>query len=186
MNPWHDIDLGPLAPQLVPAIVEIPMGSKVKYELDKASGLIKADRILSSSVHYPANYGFIPRTYWEDQDPLDVLVMGQGPLVPLTLLMVKPIGVMRMLDGGEGDDKLIAVHADDPLWGHYQSIHELCPHFLHEMKRFFEDYKILENKVVQVQKFEDQTAALETLKHGMNLYLEYRKSHHPEATALTP
>ena len=114
MHPWHDVDPGPDSPAVVRAIIEIPRGSKVKYELDKASGLIRVDRILFSSVHYPANYGFIPRTYCEDHDPLDILVLGQEEVVPLTILRARPIGVMKMSDQGEEDDKILAVHADDP------------------------------------------------------------------------
>ena len=127
MNPWHDIHLGSQAPQEVTAIIEIPRGSKIKYELDKKCGLIRVDRILSSSVTYPANYGFIPQTYCDDNDPLDILVLGQETFVPLSIAMAKPIGVMKMMDGGEADDKIIAVHADDPEFSFYNSIHELPP-----------------------------------------------------------
>src|SRR6478672_7704361 len=125
MHPWHDVDLTADAPNTVPAIIEVPKGSKTKYELDKASGLIKVDRVLFSSVHYPANYGFIPRTYCDDNDPLDILVLGQEPVVPLAIMMAKPIGVMKMVDQGQADDKIIAVHADDPEYSHYNSLDEL-------------------------------------------------------------
>src|SRR5437868_10547606 len=110
MNPWHDVDLGEEAPEIFRCIIEIPIGSKVKYELDKATGLLRVDRVLFSSVRYPANYGFIPRTYCDDNDPLDVLVLGQVEVAPLTLMRAKPIGVMKMRDQGEGDDKIVAVH----------------------------------------------------------------------------
>ena len=143
MNAWHDVELGKAFPKLVPAIIEVPKGSKVKYELDKKSGLIRVDRILFSSVHYPANYGFIPRTYCDDCDPLDILVLGQEPVTPLAILTAKPIGVMKMVDQGQADDKIIAVHANDPEYSFYNSIDELPPHRLAEVKRFFEDYKIL-------------------------------------------
>src|SRR5689334_5817180 len=113
MNPWHDVKIGDLFPKVVTAIVEVPKGSKIKYELDKETGMIRVDRILFSSVHYPANYGFIPQTYGEDSDPLDILVLGQESVVPLAVLRAKPIGVMKMFDQGEADDKIIAVHADD-------------------------------------------------------------------------
>src|SRR3954451_19444086 len=109
MHPWHDVGLGQRVPDIVPVVVEVPKGSKTKYELDKRSGLIRVDRVLFSSVHYPANYGFIPKTYGEDHDPLDILVLGQGAVVPLSIMIAKPIGVMKMLDQGEADDKIIAV-----------------------------------------------------------------------------
>jgi inorganic pyrophosphatase len=171
MHPWHDVDLGDEAPETVIAVIEIPKGSKLKYELDKKSGLIKVDRVLFSSVHYPANYGFIPQTYCEDHDPLDVLVLGQEPVAPLTLMRVKIIGVMRMQDQGEADDKLIAVHADDPEYSHYTSIYELPPHRMTEVKAFFEDYKVLEKKKVIVEKFLDRKEAVEILKESMASYV---------------
>ncbi len=133
MHPWHDVELGSHAPELVPAIVEVSKGSKTKYELDKKSGLIRVDRILFSSVHYPPNYGFIPQTYCADRDPLDILVLGQGRVVPLSILTAKPIGVMKMLDQGEADDKIIAVHANDPEYSHYNDITELHPHRMVEV-----------------------------------------------------
>src|ERR1700760_3613020 len=141
MHPWHDVELGNEAPKIVNAVIEIPKGSKIKYELDKPSGLIKVDRVLFSSVHYPANYGFIPRTYCGDHDPLDVLVLGQEKVVPLAIMRAKIIGVMRMQDQGESDDKLIAVHADDPEYAPYKSINDLPKHRMMEVQRFFEDYK---------------------------------------------
>ena len=171
-NPWHDVEVGARFADVFPAIVEVPKGSKVKYELDKETGLIKVDRILYSSVHYPANYGFIPRTYCDDKDPLDVLILGQEPFVPLSLVMAKPIGVMRMLDQGEADDKIIAVHADDPEFNHYSSIKELPPHRMREIKRFFEDYKVLENKKVVVEDFFDRDIAVKVLNDALEFYME--------------
>lgn len=170
MHPWHDVEIGKDAPEVVTAIIEVPKGSKIKYELDKQSGLIKVDRVLFSSVHYPANYGFIPQTLCEDRDPLDILVLGQEPTVPLSLLRARPIGVMKMLDQGEADDKIIAVHSDDQEFCHYTSIEELPPHRMKEVKRFFEDYKALENKTVQVNEFLGRKEALLIIRDSINLY----------------
>ena len=170
MNPWHDVAIGKEAPVIVPCIIEVPKGSKVKYELDKESGLIKVDRILYSSVHYPANYGFIPQTFCDDHDPLDVLVLGQESIVPLAIMHAKPIGVMKMVDQGEADDKIIAVHAHDPEFNHYNSIHELPPHRIQEIRRFFEDYKILEKKKVVVEDFFDVDVAKSIVESAMAFY----------------
>ena len=174
MHPWHDVDLGEDVPRLVPVIVEVPQGSKIKYELDKKSGLLRVDRILFSSVHYPANYGFIPQSYCEDHDPLDVLVLGQDPVAPLTIMVAKPIGVMKMKDQGEADDKIIAVHAHDPEYVHYNSIYELPPHRMLEVSRFFQDYKLLENKAVFVEKFLDRDEALQVIEEAIALYNTHR------------
>lgn len=170
MNPWHDVSLGSDIPHVFPAIIEVPKGSKNKYELDKETGLIRVDRVLFSSVQYPANYGFIPKTYCEDNDPLDVLVLGQEPVYPLTILIAKPIGLMKMSDQGESDDKIIAVHANDPEYSHYSSITELPPHRMAEVKRFFEDYKALENKTVVVEEFLGATHATKSLEAAIELY----------------
>jgi len=170
MNPWHDVSLGEKVPDLFPAIIEVPKGSKVKYELDKSTGLIRVDRILYSSVQYPANYGFIPRTYCDDNDPLDILVLGQEPVHPLSIVIVRPIGVMEMIDQGETDDKIIAVHAHDPEYSHYDAIEDLPPHRMVEIKRFFEDYKALEKKLVVVEKFLGRKEAIMIIQEAIEKY----------------
>ena len=170
MHPWHEVEVGDQVPEILNAVIEIPKGSKAKYELDKKSGLIKMDRILFSSVHYAANYGFIPQTLCEDHDPLDILVLGQEPAIPLCIMRAKPIGVMKMVDQGEADDKIIAVHMDDPEYSHYQSMDELPPHRMKEVKRFFEEYKALENKDVKVENFFPRTEALKIIKDAIEMY----------------
>ncbi|XP_042054571.1 soluble inorganic pyrophosphatase 4 isoform X1 [Salvia splendens] len=172
-HPWHDLEIGPGAPIIFNCVVEISKGSKVKYELDKKTGLIKVDRVLYSSVVYPHNYGFIPRTLCEDDDPLDVLVIMQEPVIPGCFLRAKAIGLMPMIDQGEKDDKIIAVCADDPEYQHYTDISELPPHRLAEIRRFFEDYKKNENKDVAVNDFLPATVAYEAVQSSMDLYADY-------------
>lgn len=174
MHPWHDVAIGDRAPEIVPVVVEVPKGSKTKYELDKKSGLIRVDRILFSSVHYPANYGFIPQTYCDDHDPLDALVLGQEEIVPLAIVSARPIGVMKMIDQGEEDDKIIAVHIDDPEYAHYHSIRELPPHRMEEVRRFFMDYKVLERKSVTVEDFLDRDQALPIVQRAIEFYARER------------
>ncbi len=170
MNPWHDVHLENNTPHEFPVIIEIPMGSKVKYELDKDTGLMRVDRILFSSVHYPANYGFIPQTLCEDNDPLDVLVLGQQPILPRSIIEARPIGLLKMLDQGEEDDKIIAVHLHDPEFNHYTSIKELPPHRLLEIKSFFEDYKSLEQKETKVSEPLDAIDAKRCIEDSIKLY----------------
>jgi inorganic pyrophosphatase len=175
-HPWHDISIGENSPNVINAVIEVPKGSKNKYELHKESGLIKVDRVLFSSVHYPANYGFIPQTYCDDKDPLDILVLGQEPVVPMCIMEARPIGVMSMLDGGEQDDKIIAVHVNDPEYAAILNINELPEHKMKEVKRFFEDYKILENKEVRVEKFMGPEEAKKVLNQSIELYhKEFKK-----------
>src|SRR2546428_6433653 len=170
MHPWHDVPLQAEGVGSVHVVVEIPKGSKVKYELDKATGLLRVDRVLYSAVHYPANYGFLPRTYCEDGDPLDVLVLGQEPVVPLCVLRARPIGVLTMRDEKGQDDKVIAVHVDDPEYAHYQDIAELPPHRLRELERFFLDYKVLEEKTVEVERFRGPAEAERVIRDASRLY----------------
>jgi len=171
MHPWHDLPNNPdTAHESFNALIEIPKGSKVKYELDKPTGLLKVDRILYSSVIYPANYGFIPRSYCEDGDPLDVLVLGNEPVVPLVIMKARAIGVMHMRDQGQADDKIVAVHINDPAFSSYRDISELPGHIALEMRRFFEDYKALENKSVQVDEMEGAERARQVLLDAFALY----------------
>ena len=171
-HPWHDVPVGDDAPAEFQVLVEIPKGSKVKYELDKDTGMLKVDRILYSSIHYPANYGFIPRTLGDDGDPLDVLVLMQEEVQPLSLLVVRPIGMMHMVDDGENDEKIICVPLEDPEYRSYSHYSELPEHRLDELRSFFEDYKKLENKEVNVEDFADADEAMEAVSHAMKLYDE--------------
>jgi inorganic pyrophosphatase len=169
-NPWHEVAFGEEAPGIVNGIIEIPKGSRAKYELDKDSGMLKLDRVLFSSVYYPANYGFIPKTYCDDNDPLDILILSQIDIVPLCIVSAKVIGVMRMIDGGEADDKIIAVAAGDPSVNHINDIAELPQHFISEMRNFFEDYKKLENKTVVVEEFQNKELAKEIVRKAIQDY----------------
>ncbi len=169
-HPWHDIACDEPLDESFPAFIEIPKGSKVKYELDKATGLLKVDRILFSAVHYPANYGFIPRTYCDDGDPLDVLVLCQEPVAPFCMMRARAIGVMQMRDEKGGDDKIIAVHLDDPAYNQYSHIREVPQHLLAELKRFFVDYKTLENKEVVVDELLGPYEAVKILRAGIAMY----------------
>jgi inorganic pyrophosphatase len=170
-HPWHDLPNHPdSAHERFNVVIEIPKGSKVKYELDKPSGLLRVDRVLYSSVIYPANYGFVPRTYCDDGDPLDVLVLGNEPVMPLTIMEARAIGVMHMLDQGKKDDKLIAVHVNDPGFSDYVDVSELPRHVLKEIGRFFTDYKALEQKMVEVEQFEGREIANGVLRESLSLY----------------
>jgi len=172
MHAWHDVELGEDIARDFMAVIEIPKGSKLKYELDKDTGLLRVDRVLHSAVHYPANYGFLPRTFCGDGDPLDVLVLGQEPVTPLCLLRARVIGVMTMSDDKGEDDKIIAIHVDDPEYAHYRDIAELPPHRLREVERFFLDYKALENKVVNVRGLRGRAEGVAVIHAAARLYDE--------------
>jgi inorganic pyrophosphatase len=171
-HPWHSISPGEETPLFVRSIIEIPKGSKGKYELDKDSGLLRLDRVLFSSVHYPANYGFIPQTYCDDHDPLDILVICSIDVVPMCIIEAKVIGAMEMIDGDERDDKIIAVARHDMSVNYLNDLSELPPHTLVELRRFFEDYKMLEHKNVIVEQFMSHDKAFEIVKESMKLYEE--------------
>lgn len=175
-NPWHRVSIGENAPDVVQGIIEIPKNTRAKYELDKDSGLLKMDRVIYSSMYYPANYGFIPQTFCDDDDPLDILVLSQITIVPMCLVSAKVIGAMRMLDNGEKDDKIIAVAESDMSVNHINDISELPEHFIKEMQNFFEDYKKLENKTVEVEDFQDAKTAKGIIEKAIQDYLELMQS----------
>jgi inorganic pyrophosphatase len=170
-HPWHDLPNTPEhASEYFNVVIEIPKGSKVKYELDKPSGLLRVDRILYSSVIYPANYGFLPRSYGEDNDPLDVLVLGNESVAPLSIMQARAIGVMRMADEGLDDSKVIAVHIQDPAFNEYTHVNQLPTHALREIRRFFEDYKGLEGKEVVVDELMGPDEALRVVHEALEAY----------------
>ena len=175
-QPWHGVSYGQAAPRTVNAIIEIPQGSRAKYEIDKESGLLKLDRVIYSSFYYPCNYGFIPQTYGDDKDPLDILVITTLPVQAMCLMEAKVVGVMQMVDSGDADDKIIAVAAKDPGVNHYNNIEELPKHFFDELRHFFEEYKKLENKTVVVEEFGDKATALQIIEEAINFYKDnFRK-----------
>ncbi|MBK7097414.1 MAG: inorganic diphosphatase [Sphingobacteriales bacterium] len=171
-HPWHGVSYGPNAPEIVNTIIEIPEGSRAKYEIDKQTGLLKLDRIIYSSFHYPVNYGFIPQTLGQDRDPLDILVLCSQTIRSLCLVRAKVIGNMQMIDSGEYDDKIIAVAQDDPSVNHFDNIDELPQHFLLELRNFFEQYKVLESKKVEIDTFQDRETALTIIKDAIDNYKE--------------
>ncbi|HEX2869379.1 MAG TPA: inorganic diphosphatase [Ignavibacteriales bacterium] len=169
-HPWHSVSPGKDAPQYVNAIIEIPRDGSIKYELDKESGLLRLDRVLYSSVMYPANYGFIPRTIADDGDPMDILVICSIEVFPLSIVEAKVIGVMHMIDNGERDEKIIAVAKNDMAVNYIEDFNHLPPHTSVEFKRFFEDYKELEHKHVEVEKFLGKEDAYKIVQDSINLY----------------
>lgn len=175
IHPWHDVTPGERLPSEFIAVIEIPMGSSVKYELDKQTGLLRLDRVLYSAVYYPANYGFVPQTLAEDDDPLDVLVLCQEPVAPLTLVNARAIGLMTMVDSGKKDHKVLAVAVDDPEFNSFQEANELPPHRLMMLRRFFQDYKKLEGKAVEVEEFEPAAATIPIIESALQCYSEKRR-----------
>lgn len=169
-HPWHQVSPGDDTPNIVNAIIEIPKGSKAKYEIDKDSGLLKLDRILFSSVMYPANYGFIPQTYCDDKDPLDILVICSADVYPMSMIEAKVIGVMHMVDNGEQDDKIIAVAKNDMSVNYIDDLNELPPHTMKEIVRFFKDYKALEDKKVTIEHLLGKPYAYKVIKESLALY----------------
>src|SRR6478609_488222 len=172
LHPWHQVSTGDNVPEIVNAIIEIPKGSKAKYEIDKESGLLKLDRVLFSSVMYPANYGFIPQTYCDDKDPLDILVLCSIDVFPMSMIEAKVIGVMHMVDNGEQDDKIIAVAKNDMSVNYINDLNELPPHFMKEIVRFFSDYKALEEKKVTIEHLLGVRYAHKVIQESIQLYDE--------------
>ncbi|MGV8124736.1 MAG: inorganic diphosphatase [Candidatus Xenobiia bacterium LiM19] len=174
VHPWHGVKIGSGSPEICNVIIEIPEGSKNKYELDKPTGLLRLDRVLSASMRFPVNYGFFPQTYFHDGDPLDVLVLSQEPIEPLTLVKVRVIGYLLVVDRGDRDTKIIAVPMKDPQFSHYTDISQIHENVIAEIKHFFEQYKKLEGKVVTAEKTGGPAEACEMIREGMNLYEKNR------------
>jgi inorganic pyrophosphatase len=170
LHPWHGASFGNKAPAVVNAMIEIPQGSRTKYEIDKTTGLLKLDRVIYSSFHYPVNYGFIPQTLGHDRDPLDILVLCSQSIQSLCLVEATVIGNMQMIDSGEKDDKIIAVASRDPSVNHISSIDEMPKHFINELRNYFEQYKVLENKQVQIEDFQNKEIAYQIINEAIELY----------------
>jgi inorganic pyrophosphatase len=170
LHPWHGAHYGDKAPQTVNGLIEIPQGSRAKYEIDKKTGLLKLDRVIYSSFHYPVNYGFIPQTLGHDNDPLDILVICSESIQSLCLVEATVIGNMQMIDNGEKDDKIIAVASKDPGVNHYTDVSELPKHFIAVLRNYFENYKVLENKVVEIDEFQDKDAAYRIIDEAIEYY----------------
>ncbi|HBY94042.1 MAG: inorganic diphosphatase [Ardenticatenaceae bacterium] len=177
MNLWHDLPSGPNPPDVIHVIVEIPKGQRNKYEFDHDGGFLRLDRVLYSPLHYPGDYGLIPRTLYDDGDPLDVLVMISEPTFPGCVLEARPIGLFRMVDQNKPDDKILAVAARDPLYADMHALSDVPAHYLREVEHFFSVYKDLEGKRVKAEGWELRETALQRIEHARRLYAEYRKSH---------
>ena len=170
LHPWHGAHYGDESPQKVNALIEIPKGSHAKYEVDKKTGLLKLDRVIYSSFHYPVNYGFIPQTLGQDSDPLDILVICGESINPLCLVEATVIGNMQMIDNGEIDDKIIAVASKYPSVNFYTDVAELPKHFIAVLRNYFEQYKVLENKIVEIDDFQDKSAAYKVIEAAISFY----------------
>jgi inorganic pyrophosphatase len=170
LHPWHGAHYGDQSPQVVNGLIEISQGSRAKYEIDKKTGLLKLDRVIYSSFHYPVNYGFIPQTLGEDGDPLDILVICSESIQSLCLVQATVIGNMQMIDNGEKDDKIIAVASKDPGVNYITSVEELPKHFIAVLRNYFENYKVLENKVVEIDDFQNKDAAYKVIDEAIALY----------------
>lgn len=170
MNPWHDVAVGEHPERLFNCVIEVPRGTRSKYELDKATGLLRLDRVLYSAVHYPANYGFLPRTYCEDGDPLDVLLLCQEAVVPLCIMRGRPIGLITMSDEGGKDDKVIAVAVDDPEFSEFHDIKKLPGHRFREIQQFLRDYKALEPKSARVGRLQGAARARQAIRRAVTKY----------------
>jgi len=170
LHPWHGAGYGDKAPERVNALIEIPQGSRTKYEIDKGTGLLKLDRVIYSSFHYPVNYGFIPQTFGQDGDPLDILVLCSQSIQSLCLVDATVIGNMQMIDSGEKDDKIIAVATKDPSVNHILSIEDMPRHFINELRNYFEQYKVLENKEVYIEEFQNKEIAYQVINEAIAFY----------------
>ena len=177
-HPWHDISPGDESPEIVNAIIEIPRDSQQKYELDKESGILRLDRFLYSAVYYPGDYGFIPQTLWEDGDPMDIIILTNRPVYPLTLVRARVVGVIRMIDERELDDKIIGVYDSDPRFSEYNSLKDIPKHVVAELKHFFETYKELQSEGgnVIVPEILDREQAWEDIKISEEKYRKYKES----------
>ncbi len=177
LHPWHGASAGENIPASVNALIEISEGSKAKYEIDKVTGLLKLDRVIYSSFHYPVNYGFVPRTLGEDGDPLDILVLCSESIQPMCLVEATVIGNMQMIDSGEKDDKLISVASKDPAVNHFRDMSSLPQHFINVLKNYFEQYKVLENKIVQIDSFQDKETAYSIIEAALKRYKQEFPQH---------
>lgn len=172
LHPWHGAHPGDHAPQKVNALIEIPQGSRTKYEMDKQTGLLKLDRVIYSSFIYPVNYGFIPQSLGQDGDPLDILVICSQSIHPLCLVEATVIGNMQMMDQGQKDDKIIAVASNDPSVNHIADINDLPAHFFEELKHYFQEYKVLEKKIVEIDHFQSREEAYQIINEAIDFYSE--------------
>jgi inorganic pyrophosphatase len=169
-HPWHDIHYGKDTPDEIIAVIECPKGSTIKYELDKETGFMKMDRVLYSAVHYPGDYGFVPQTLYDDGDPLDIIILSNFPVAPGVIVKTRPIGVLEMIDEDEKDYKIIAVHSTDPRFDRYNNITDLSEAILQEIKHFFQTYKQLQNKKVNILSIKGHIEAKKEIKRAIKMY----------------